>query len=211
MKELIGFLVVLGIVLALYSLRGEGAEATHDYRVCWVKPTQRTDNSPLTNLAGYRISWQAGDSNQTSTRDVMDPAATCTTINLPRRTWYWSVDAVDSNGLRSEPSNIVVQYPPGDTDADGIEDYLDNCTLASNASQVDSDADGYGNRCDGDLNGDQATNAQDYTLFRLQLGLPSLAPVFNPADINANGVVNAQDYVMFRQLLGKPPGPSGWK
>jgi hypothetical protein len=98
-----------------------------------------------------------------------------------------------------------------DTDEDGVPNIADNCRLVANNSgtgaQADSDGDGYGNRCDGDLNQNLVTNAQDYVLFRQQIGQPSVAPVFNKADINANGVVNAQDYVIFRGLIGSAPGP----
>ena len=100
-----------------------------------------------------------------------------------------------------------------DRDGDGIADIADNCINVPNPSQCDSDADGYGNRCDGDFGnpvpGNGATNAQDYLLFRAQLGQPSIAPVYNKADLNCNGVVNSQDYTLFRGLLGSPPGPSG--
>ncbi len=100
--------------------------------------------------------------------------------------------------------------PPSsaDTDGDGIRDYADNCTLLANPGQCDSDVDGFGNRCDGDLNNNTFTNAQDTTLFRQQLGQPSVGPAFNAADINCNGAVNAQDTTLYRQLLGSPPGPS---
>ena len=96
-----------------------------------------------------------------------------------------------------------------DTDSDGIRNGSDNCVLLSNASQCDSDGDGYGNRCDGDLNNNNFTNSQDYVLFRQQLGQPSIAPTYNKGDINCNTSVNAQDYVLFRVLLGSSPGPSG--
>ena len=99
--------------------------------------------------------------------------------------------------------------PLPDADSDGVPDASDNCTLVANASQCDSDGDGYGNRCDADLNNNGATNAQDTALFRQQLGQPSTGPAFNEADINCNGAVNAQDTALYRQLLGSPPGPSG--
>lgn len=113
------------------------------------------------------------------------------------------------------PAGVTVTSESGafltapDADADGIADADDNCRLVANAGQCDSDGDGYGNRCDGDLNNNAFTNAQDATLFRQQLGLPSTGPVFNKADINCNGAVNAQDATLFRSLLGAPPGPSG--
>ena len=108
----------------------------------------------------------------------------------------------------SDTATVTVDISP-DTDGDGVPDGSDNCTLVSNASQCDSDADGYGNRCDGDLNNNSSTNSQDYVLFRQQLGQPSVAPIYNQADINCNSSVNSQDYVLFRSLLGQPSGPSG--
>jgi len=102
---------------------------------------------------------------------------------------------------------FTINGPAADTDGDGVINTSDNCRLLSNLNQADSDSDGFGNRCDGDMNNNNTTNAQDYVLFRQQLGQPSVAPVYNKADINANGVVNAQDYVLFRGLLGSPPGP----
>jgi glucose/arabinose dehydrogenase len=115
---------------------------------------------------------------------------------------------------------LVADYPRGaiggrlfaialDTDEDGIADSNDNCQAIANPAQCDSDNDGYGNHCDGDLNNNGFTNSQDYVLFRAQLGQPSVAPTFNQADLNCNGFVNSQDYVLFRGLLGKPSGPSG--
>ncbi len=110
-------------------------------------------------------------------------------------------------------ASYMVFAPAVDTDSDGVIDALDNCRTLLNTNQADSDADGFGNRCDGDFGnpapGNGATNAQDTTLFRQQLGQPSAAPTYNKADINANGVVNAQDTTLFRGLLSAPPGPSG--
>jgi hypothetical protein len=106
-------------------------------------------------------------------------------------------------------ASYLIFAPPTDTDSDGIIDALDNCRLVANATQVDSNGDGYGNRCDGDLNNNGSTNAQDTTLYRQQLGQPSVAPTYNAADINSNGAVNAQDTTLFRTLLGAAPGPSG--
>jgi hypothetical protein len=105
-------------------------------------------------------------------------------------------------------ANGVTSSPFVDGDADGVADQVDNCVQLANATQCDSDGDGYGNRCDGDLNNNGSTNAQDTVLFRAQLGRPSVGPGFNKADLNCSGAVNAQDTVLFRARLGSPPGPS---
>jgi len=114
----------------------------------------------------------------------------------------------DDAGRLSTLDKTVLVNPFTDTDGDTVAQLYDNCTTLSNASQCDSDFDGFGNRCDGDLNNNTFTNAQDTTLFRQQLGGASVAPVFNEADLNCNGFVNAQDTTLFRGLLGNPPGPS---
>lgn len=93
---------------------------------------------------------------------------------------------------------------PVDSDSDGTFDGSDTCILTANADQRDTDADGYGNACDADLNNDGIVNFGDYGIFRLALGTA------NPdADFNGDGIVNLGDYGTFRLLLGKPPGPSG--
>ena len=51
-------------------------------------------------------------------------------------------------------SLTVAAQPLPDTDTDGVPDSQDNCVLQQNASQGDSDLDGYGNVCDGDFDND---------------------------------------------------------
>jgi Thrombospondin type 3 repeat len=123
----------------------------------------------------------------------------------------WAVRAGDIGDVPfpdADGDGVADAIDPDD-DNDTVLDTADNCTLLSNPTQCDSDGDGYGNRCDGDLNDNDFTNSQDTTLFRQQLGQPSVGPTYNEADLNCNGVVNSQDTTLFRQLLGSPPGPSG--
>ena len=130
----------------------------------------------------------------------------------PFTEYEWQVTVTNGTGKsRAGPLwrfTTGANVPPADADADGVADVVDNCTQSVNAGQCDSDGDGYGNRCDADLNNNGATNAQDTTLFRQQLGEPSVAPGYNKADLNCNGAVNAQDTTLFRSLLGLAPGPS---
>ncbi|MFK8016499.1 MAG: thrombospondin type 3 repeat-containing protein [Gammaproteobacteria bacterium] len=55
----------------------------------------------------------------------------------------------------------------GDVDADGVLDENDNCVDISNPDQIDTDGDGFGNFCDGDLNNSGVTNIGDLALFRV--------------------------------------------
>ena len=122
--------------------------------------------------------------------------------------------AVDGYGSSEGTISLALTFGPApDLDSDGVPNMSDNCKLVANATQCDSDNDGYGNRCDGDFGnpapGNGSTNSQDFLIFRGQIGQPSVAPTYNKADINCSGAVNAQDFVLFRGLLGYPPGPSG--
>jgi uncharacterized repeat protein (TIGR01451 family) len=122
-------------------------------------------------------------------------------------------EARDGNGEMATASDAALVSAAVDSDSDGVADAFDNCqTLVNNVGaggQCDSDGDGFGNHCDGDLNNNGFTNAFDTPLYRAQIGQPSVAPIYNAADINCNGFVNAFDTPLFRSLFGSPPGPSG--
>ena len=119
------------------------------------------------------------------------------------------------SGSQGSPARIVLvrsnttEPLDPDSDQDGISDAYDNCTLVPNPGWCDSDEDGYGNHCDGDLTNNGITNAQDSVILRNLLGADTPGPRFSIGDFNCNGVVNDQDKALFRQMLGRPPGPSG--
>jgi Dockerin type I domain/Thrombospondin type 3 repeat len=93
-----------------------------------------------------------------------------------------------------------------DSDGDGVPDACDNCSAEPNADQFDRDGDGYGNRCDADIDNSGTVNAVDLARLRQEFGQRGehLA-----ADLDGNGVVNSLDLAALRRLYGKPPGPSG--
>jgi len=91
-----------------------------------------------------------------------------------------------------------------DTDGDGFADSGDNCTLVVNADQRDTNGDGFGNVCDGDLTNDCVVNVGDIARMR-EVFFTNDAD----ADLNGDGIVNFADLTRLRAGLFQPPGPSG--
>jgi len=97
-----------------------------------------------------------------------------------------------------------------DADGDGVPDASDNCTLVANPNQLDADADGYGNLCDGDLNNSGTATTADFALLRSVLGqAASASATAAAADMNGSGTVTTADFALLRARLGTAPGPSG--
>ncbi len=90
-----------------------------------------------------------------------------------------------------------------DSDLDGVFDNADNCTFLANPTQTDSDQDGFGNPCDGDLNNDCTVDFEDLAEMKAAFfGGPG------PADLDANGTVDFTDLAALKNLIFAPPGPS---
>jgi hypothetical protein len=99
-----------------------------------------------------------------------------------------------------------------DTDGDGVPDDQDNCINAANGLlipdaggkvQLDTDFDGYGNACDGDLdNSGGIVNFGDLAAFKTAFGTTDPRADFN----GTGGVVNFGDLAIFKQLFGLSPG-----
>lgn len=89
-----------------------------------------------------------------------------------------------------------------DQDEDGIPDRQDNCSEVPNPFQRDTDQDGYGNVCDGDLNNDGVIDFLD---------LGHLKSAFftddHDADFNGDGVVDFLDLGLFKSMFFGTPGP----
>ena len=80
-----------------------------------------------------------------------------------------------------------------DTDADSVNDDLDNCPGDYNPSQADSDGDALGNACDADCPNLDGLNPVDFIDFSiLALNWLDSAPAL-PGDIDADGTVDPND------------------
>jgi hypothetical protein len=106
----------------------------------------------------------------------------------------------------------VVDYGPAavtlqalaDSDFDTVANVQDNCTLVANTNQRDTNGDGYGNRCDADLDNSGFVNFGDVAAFKAAFGTSDA-----DADLDGSGFVTFGDLARFKALFGQPPGPSG--
>jgi hypothetical protein len=71
----------------------------------WQAPTQNTDGSPITDLAGYKIHYGTAPSNYTQIVAVSNAGLSRYVVdNLPRGTYYFTITAYNSKGIESDPS-----------------------------------------------------------------------------------------------------------
>ena len=89
-----------------------------------------------------------------------------------------------------------------DRDGDGVDDTLDNCLFVGNPDQRDTNGDGFGNRCDADLNDDGLVTTADFGAFFSVYGRTD-----DDADFDGNGLVTTADFGVFFDLFGRPVGP----
>jgi hypothetical protein len=81
---------------------------TGNASLSWQAPTQNTDGSSLTNLAGYRILYGMSSNALNQTIEIANPSITNYVItNLPSGTYYFAVKAYTSSGVESGLSNVA--------------------------------------------------------------------------------------------------------
>ncbi|MAR90037.1 MAG: hypothetical protein CML06_04030 [Pseudomonadales bacterium] len=116
---------------------------------------------------------------------------------------------VEDSTARSSATDVVGigegMATVDDIDEDGVGDNEDNCLGFANPNQEDTDGDGFGNRCDPDLNNDGIVDFLDFNLLRSAFfssgsGLDE--------DFNQDGFVNFGDLAILRAFYGEAPGPS---
>jgi hypothetical protein len=74
----------------------------------WTPPTQNSDGSVLTNLAGYTVYYGTSPDSLTESVKVTNPGLTAYTLsNLPAGTWYFAVTSYSAAGVESSRSGVV--------------------------------------------------------------------------------------------------------
>jgi len=90
--------------LAQFAINVESASAT-SVSLAWAAPTQNTDGSVLTNLAGYKIHYGSQSGHYTQTVTLSNASLTRYVLdNLASGTYFFAITAVTSTGAESDLS-----------------------------------------------------------------------------------------------------------
>lgn len=88
--------------------------ATGTATLSWTPPTENTDGSPLSNLAGYRVYWGSSPGSYTESVYVANPGVTSYVVEnlLSGSTYYFAITAVNEPGAESTFSNEASKAIP---------------------------------------------------------------------------------------------------
>src|SRR5882757_9330459 len=74
----------------------------------WLPPTQNSDGSVLTNLAGYTVYYGTSPSNLSQSVKVTNPGLSAYSVtNLTSGTWYFAVTSYSADGVESVRTSTV--------------------------------------------------------------------------------------------------------
>jgi hypothetical protein len=83
--------------------------ANGNVQLTWTPPTQNTDESSLSNIAGYRI-YYGTDPNALDKLIIVDKANTAYVVeNLSPAQWHFAVSAYTTEAFESDRSNVVMR------------------------------------------------------------------------------------------------------
>jgi hypothetical protein len=93
--------------LGPFDITVASTAATGSATLSWQPPTENTDGSPLTNLAGYVIRYGTKSDALVTEVRISNPGITSSMIEgLTPATWYFTVHAYTSAGVESAPSAV---------------------------------------------------------------------------------------------------------
>lgn len=76
--------------------------------IAWTPPTENTNGTTLTNLAGYHIYYGTSQSNLDKVVDISNPGlASYVLSSLTAGTWYFALTSINAAGVESARSAVV--------------------------------------------------------------------------------------------------------
>lgn len=110
------FALALALAFVVGMLLSNAASAG-TATLTWTAPTQNTDGTPLTDLAGYKIYYGTSATALTTVGTISSPTATTTVIpSLGVGTWYFAMTAFNAAGAESARtatvSKVITAPPP---------------------------------------------------------------------------------------------------
>jgi hypothetical protein len=92
------------------TVQPAGTSTAGTASLTWVRPTENTNGSPLTNLAGYVIRYGTSSTALDKTISIASASATSVEItNLSPGNWDFAVSAINSANVESQFSAIVAK------------------------------------------------------------------------------------------------------
>jgi hypothetical protein len=94
--------------LPAFAIVVSSTTTTGAVTLSWTPPTQNTDGSSLTNLAGYRVLYGTSPTALTRTVQLANPGLSSYVVeNLALGTWYFSLRSYSTTGAESSASNVA--------------------------------------------------------------------------------------------------------
>jgi hypothetical protein len=87
---------------------GSGGSGSGTATLDWTPPTQNTDGSVLTNLAGYTVYYGTSPSDLNQSVKIANPGLSAYTMtNLSPGTWYFAVTSYSAAGVESTRTVVI--------------------------------------------------------------------------------------------------------
>ena len=93
--------------LSAFTLNVEAIQ-TGSATLSWTPPTENTDGSTLTNLAGYKIYYGRSKDSLSEVVEIRQPGLTTYVVeDLSPATWFFTMTSYNSEGVESSRSEVV--------------------------------------------------------------------------------------------------------